>query len=76
MIYLQIRFNKTNSFPGNTKKTDGYGKQTNQTQRDNIESCKRWVIKDENMSSCLFSGTKNPASSCWFCRLDAIKSHP
>ena len=37
VIYLQIRFNKTNSFSGNTKKTDGYGKWTNQTQGDNTE---------------------------------------
>ena len=34
--YLQIRFNKTNSFPGNTKKTDGYGVNEHDKQRDNI----------------------------------------
>ena len=44
--------------------------------KETILSYKGWVTKDENMSSSLFSGTKKPASSYWFCRLEAIKPHP
>ena len=53
--YLQIRFNKTNSFPGNTKKTDGYGVNKHNKHRETIL---QRVTKDENMSCSLFSGKK------------------
>ena len=32
--YLQMRFNKTNSFPENTKKADGYGANEHKKYRE------------------------------------------
>lgn len=42
--YLQIRFNKTNSFPENTKKADGYGANEHKKCR---EATLLRVTKDE-----------------------------
>ena len=50
-----LRFNKINSFPGNTKKTDGYGVNEHSKHRETIL---QRVTKDENMSCSLFSGEK------------------
>ena len=49
--YLQIRFNKTNSFPGNTKKTDRNGVNQHNKHRETILER---VAKDENISYSLF----------------------